>query len=49
MTAPWIPRKRSCTPPCKACVPTKSCGDGTIQPPEKCDDGKAVNGTAASK
>ena len=39
----------SCTPDCKAYVPTKQCGDGTIQPPEKCDDGKNVNGTAASK
>jgi fibro-slime domain-containing protein len=38
----------SCTPDCKGFVPLASCGDGTVQPPEQCDDGAAKNGTAQS-
>jgi fibro-slime domain-containing protein len=38
----------SCTTDCKGFVPLNSCGDGKIQAPEKCDDGKDKNGTAAS-
>jgi fibro-slime domain-containing protein len=34
----------SCTTDCSAFVPLPSCGDGTVQPPEKCDQG-ALNGT----
>jgi hypothetical protein len=37
----------SCTADCKGYVPLPSCGDGTKQPPEQCDDG-AQNGQAAS-
>ncbi len=37
----------SCTPDCKSAVPLTSCGDGTIEPPEVCDDG-AKNGTVDS-
>jgi cysteine-rich repeat protein len=38
----------SCTKDCKGFVSLNSCGDGTVQPPEQCDDGKDVNGTASS-
>ena len=38
----------SCTADCKGFVPLISCGDGTVQSPEKCDDGAAKNGTAQS-
>jgi fibro-slime domain-containing protein len=38
----------SCTKDCKGFVPLNSCGDGKVQPPEMCDDGKAVNGTDGS-
>jgi len=37
----------SCTGDCKSYVPSTLCGDGTIQSPEKCDDG-ANNGTTGS-
>jgi len=37
----------SCTVDCKGYVPLPSCGDGTKQPPEQCDDG-ATNGQLAS-
>ena len=30
-------------------VPSTLCGDGTVEAPETCDDGSAVNGTDASK
>jgi len=36
----------SCTPNCKQFVPLKSCGDGTVDTGEQCDDGKLKNGTA---
>jgi hypothetical protein len=39
----------SCTTDCSAYVPPLGCGDHVIEPPEKCDDGTALNGTAASK
>jgi fibro-slime domain-containing protein len=35
----------SCTPDCKAFVPLPTCGNGTLDPPEQCDDG-AKNGTS---
>ncbi|HVW29868.1 MAG TPA: DUF4215 domain-containing protein [Polyangiaceae bacterium] len=38
----------SCTKDCKGFVPLNSCGDGKVQPPEQCDDGKAQNGTTSS-
>jgi fibro-slime domain-containing protein len=39
----------SCSPDCKAFIPLPSCGDAILQnPPEQCDQGKAVNGTLAS-
>jgi cysteine-rich repeat protein len=37
----------SCKPDCSAFVPLPSCGDGTVQPPEICDQG-ALNGTAGA-
>ncbi|HVU04221.1 MAG TPA: DUF4215 domain-containing protein [Polyangiaceae bacterium] len=37
----------SCTADCKGFVPIKSCGDGTVQSPEVCDQG-AANGTVSS-
>jgi fibro-slime domain-containing protein len=38
----------SCAPDCSAAIPLPSCGDGTIQPPEVCDDGPN-NGSATSQ
>jgi hypothetical protein len=38
----------SCTADCKSFVPLVSCGNGKIDAPEECDDGKANNGTANS-
>jgi fibro-slime domain-containing protein len=35
----------SCTPDCKSFVPLSSCGNGTVEAPEQCDDG-SKNGTA---
>ncbi|MBV9946498.1 MAG: DUF4215 domain-containing protein, partial [Myxococcales bacterium] len=35
----------SCTPDCKGFVPLDHCGNGTVEPPEQCDDGQARNGT----
>jgi fibro-slime domain-containing protein len=37
----------SCTTDCKSFVPLASCGDGTVESPEQCDNG-AMNGTAGS-
>jgi fibro-slime domain-containing protein len=35
----------SCKSDCSDYVPLPSCGDGTVQAPEKCDQGMATNGT----
>ena len=37
----------SCTTDCSAYVPNPACGDGTVQPPEQCDQ-KAANGQVGS-
>lgn len=38
----------SCTTDCKDFVPLVSCGNGVVNPPEQCDLGAGVNGTANS-
>src|SRR5258708_3365367 len=38
----------SCKTDCSDYVPLASCGDGTVQAPEQCDQGTATNGTPAA-
>jgi cysteine-rich repeat protein len=38
----------SCAPDCGSFIPLPSCGDGTVNAGEQCDEGNGVNGTLAS-